>query len=237
MKYPPWLPVTNEASHTFVPSVMAERPVVLDLGANVGEFYDALRSRFSPERYVAVEPTATLAAAMSSHAVNVVEAAIAPTSGPVSFSVETNSEASTLLIGPGSVLVEGISYADLLERMQLDRIDLVKMDIEGAELFALGDTEQEVLRIARQFTVEFHDFCGILAPHQVSSVVARMRRIGFYGVRFSTNNTDWLFIRHDAISITRWWSVLAMAWLRRNVHRARSLRDGSVPGSYFIAPK
>ena len=88
-------------------------------------------------------------------------------------------------------------------REHLERIDLVKMDIEGAEVFALADTERELLRAATQITVEFHDFCGILTTDQVNDLIVRMHLIGFYGVRFSNNNTDWLFVRKDAISATR----------------------------------
>jgi FkbM family methyltransferase len=229
MRYPAWLPVTNEASHTFVPSVMAKRPIVLDLGANLGDFHDALLLRFSPERYIAVEPTASLAAALSKRGLCVVELAVAPESGPVSFSVKANREASSIFDTADSETVRGISYSDLLIRERLDRIDLVKMDIEGAEIFALGNTEREVLRVAKQVTVEFHDFCGILSTDLVDGVIARMKRFGFYGTRFSVNNTDWLFVRHDEISRIRWASVLGMALLRRSVHRLRMLRDSGWP--------
>jgi FkbM family methyltransferase len=228
MRYPAWMPVTNEASHTFVPSIMPARPIVLDLGANEGSFHDAILRRFLAPRYVAVEPTARLAATLSGQGISVVEAAVAKSTGPVQFSIDTNSEASTILTAMPSEMIDGLSYTDLIKREHLDRIDLVKMDIEGAELFALGDTERELLRIAAQITVEFHDFCGILTTTEVNGLIARMRQFEFNGVRFSTNNTDWLFVRNDAISRTRWWRVLVIAWLRRNVHRVRLLRSGSV---------
>jgi FkbM family methyltransferase len=222
MRYGAWLPVTNEASHTFVPSIMGKRPVVLDLGANQGDFHDSFLRRFTPERYVAVEPTPSLAAELASRGLIVVQAAVAPVSGPVSFTVDVNSEASSILIEGPANLVDGISYSDLLTQQHLNQIDLVKMDIEGAELFALEDTERDVIRAAKQITLEFHDFCGLLTTAQVDGLVERMRDIGFYGVRFSNNNTDWLFVRNDAISMFRWATVLAMAWSRRAVHRLRS---------------
>lgn len=222
MRYPEWLPVTNEASHTFVPSIMAKRPVVLDLGANMGEFHDCFLRRFSPERYVAVEPTPSLAAGLVRRGLNVVEAAVAPKTGPILFSIDANSEASSILTEAAASQVDGISYSDLLVREHLERIDLVKMDIEGAEIFALADTERDLLRAAKQITLEFHDFCGILTADQVNILVARMHEIGFYGARFSNNNTDWLFVRKDAISAFGWATVLVMAWIRRVVHRLRT---------------
>lgn len=222
VRYPAWLPVTNEASHTFVPAVMAERPIVLDLGANVGDFHDCFLRRFSPLRYVAVEPTPSLAAGLVNRGIHVVEAAVAPMTAPTLFSVDDNSEASSILSDGTARLVDGITYSDLLARERLNRIDLVKMDIEGAEAYALADTERDVLLVARQITLEFHDFCGILTTDQVNGLIARMHEIGFDGVRFSNNNTDWLFVRHDAISRFRWATVLGMAWLRRLVHRLRA---------------
>jgi len=200
---------------------MAKRPVVLDLGANVGEFHDCFLRRFSPERYVAVEPTPSLAAGLVSRGLDVVEVAVAPRTGPVLLSVDANSEASSILTGAAAGQVDGISYSDLLAREHLERIDLVKMDIEGAEIFALADTEPDLLRAATQITLEFHDFCGILTTDQVNFLIARMRELDFYGVRFSNNNTDWLFVRKDAISAFGWATVLAMAWLRRVIHRLR----------------
>jgi FkbM family methyltransferase len=237
MKYPAWLPVTNEASHSFVPSLVGERAVILDLGANMGEFHDAILGRFTPEQYIAVEPTPDLAKSLTARGFTVVEAAVAQATGPVSFAIDANSEASSIFTGDGTDDVDGVTYADLLHRLQLDSVDLVKMDIEGAELFALGDSDDEVLKTARQITVEFHDFNGILTAHQVHTVVARMRQIGFNAVRFSTNNTDWLFVRRDGISTSLWLRVSAMAWLRRSLHRARWFRRGSVPGAYIFAPK
>jgi FkbM family methyltransferase len=226
MRYPAWLPVTNEASHTFVPSLMADRPVVLDLGANEGEFYDAFLRRFTPGRYIAVEPTETLAAKMASRNIHVAGVAVARLTGPVMISLESNSEASSILTAGGNRLVEGVTYADLLERETLERIDLVKMDIEGAEMFALGDSDPDVLRLATQITVEMHDFCGIINSEQVQGLITRMRQCGFNGIRFSNNNTDWLFVRHDEISKLRWASVVMMALVRRGVHRVRGLRSG-----------
>ncbi len=217
MRYPSWLPVTNEASHTFVPSIMTKRPVVLDLGANVGECHDCFFRRFRPERHVAVEPTPSLAAGLVSRGLNVVEAAVAPKTGPILFSVDANSEASSILAEVAANQVDGISYSDLLTREHLERIDLVKVDIEGAEVFALADTARELLRAATRSPWSSMTSAGF-TPDQVNDLIVRMHLMGFYGVRFSNNNTDWLFVRKDTISPLGRATMLARAWFHRVIH-------------------
>jgi len=45
--------------------------------------------------------------------------------------------------------------------------------------------------------------------------------MGFYGFRFSINNTDWLFVRKDAISFFDWTNLVVTSWLRRAFHGLR----------------
>jgi hypothetical protein len=56
---------------------------------------------------------------------------------------------------------------DLLDHLQLPRIDLLKADIEGAEISMLTACPDEVLGRIAQIGIEFHDFCGITPAAEV----------------------------------------------------------------------
>jgi FkbM family methyltransferase len=72
-----------------------------------------------------------------------------PEEYPWAFTVsEAGQEASST--------VEGVSVADLLRDFGWDRVDLLKMDIEGAELEALSHGAEEWLDRVRVLAVEFH---------------------------------------------------------------------------------
>jgi FkbM family methyltransferase len=57
----------------------------------------------------------------------------------------------------GKVLVPSISLADVFERLVLDRVDLLKMDCEGAEYPVLFKSSDEVLGRIRRMVMEYHD--------------------------------------------------------------------------------
>jgi FkbM family methyltransferase len=64
----------------------------------------------------------------------------------------TVSEASE----EGSSTVEGISVADLLRDFGWERVDLLKLDIEGAELEVLSHGAEEWLDRVRVLAIEVH---------------------------------------------------------------------------------
>jgi hypothetical protein len=76
----------------------------------------------------------------------------------------------------------------------LTRIDLLKIDIEGAELDLLENIPYPVLREIRQISVEFHAF---IRPHdrpRIEAVIAAMRARNFFVLDFSRNLSNVLMI-------------------------------------------
>lgn len=120
-----------------------ERPpgVVLDLGANAGAATLDFATRFPAARIVAVEPDPSAFARLRRNVaglpnVQALNLAVGGRSGRARFEPAAWSWGSHLAAdqtaGDG-VEVEILSFDDLLRRLDLPAVDLVKMDIEGAE--------------------------------------------------------------------------------------------------------
>ncbi len=128
--------------------------------------------------------------------------ALADVGGPRQFVVMNNSESSHFSKANGSseetVQVEAVTLEDLISRMPDASIDLVKMDIEGAELDVLERIPAEVLARVRQFTVEFHQFVSPESRSRIEAIKKRFYDLGFWVVDFSRTNYDVLFVHLNA---------------------------------------
>jgi FkbM family methyltransferase len=165
--------------------------VVVELGAEYGTETVTLSRAVGPAgRVIAVEAhpwtcellRATVAANALTN-VTVVNAAVVGTAGPVRLSDGGRSTLSNsvLLPGPG-VEVPGCTLDGLVESMRLTRIDLLKVNIEGAELAALAGMESAI-GLVRHAVISCHDFVadrGMGEEFRTSSGVdAALARWGF----------------------------------------------------------
>ena len=71
-----------------------------------------------------------------------------------------------------------------LER-EIKAIDLLKVDIEGAELELFENFSIEFLEKIRQVTIEFHDHLNIGDIPRIKSIIKKMKKNGFYVLNFS----------------------------------------------------
>lgn len=118
------------------------RPVrtVLDLGANVGISVRYLLARFPDARVIAVEPDPRLVPRLRANVdglpgVAVHAAAVAPRAGTATFFSTPDGWSSSLTPAAGGrpVTVECMTVEEILGAAGLERVDLVKLDIEGGE--------------------------------------------------------------------------------------------------------
>jgi len=195
--------------------------VVVDLGANHGAFAEELVRRFGV-RCFAVEPSSDLAAGIpASPDLRVFSFAISDRDSPIVFFQSQNSEMSSIHsvnvprgTEVGQMEVPGRMLESFLHEQGVQQVALLKVDIEGAEVQLFGPSLSEKTLVAvQQITVEFHDFMGSVTPEQIADVVNRLRRSGFYPIRFSHSNMDWLFLRPERFGLGR----LSRLWLKYGV--------------------
>ena len=120
----------------------------VDVGANVGGYSFWVASRTAPSgRIVAVEPNPWLArqlrynvrASGQAERIRVVEAAVAAVRGTGALTLEARNSGEGRLVGEaeagpgGTVPVRVVTLADVVEEAGIDRIDCLKVDVEGRE--------------------------------------------------------------------------------------------------------
>jgi FkbM family methyltransferase len=210
--------VITVRGHTFLAQPLGPASVVVDLGANRGEFSQEIVGRFGCTSYAVEASPETSRTIPASDRLKVFNFAVNDRDAPVQFNVSSNPETSSLHpsnLPPGAqtgtVQVQGRTLASFVSEHGVDHIDLLKVDIEGAEVQLFGAaTPEDLLRRIDQITIEFHDFTGAMTRGDVDSIVSRLRAAGFAAVRFSNSNMDWLFYRPDRLSV----GPLARIWIR-----------------------
>jgi FkbM family methyltransferase len=162
--------------------------VVVDLGMNKGEFTNWVVDN-TDARCVGVEPVPMLYRTLPrGDRIEAVEAAVGATPGKQSLCVPREACASLASAGLAQdgdrVEVEVMTLEALMRAHRLEWIDLLKIDIEGAEIELLEGLGKESFARIGQMTVEFHDFLRPSDHPHVAKVVARIRDNGFYVVNF-----------------------------------------------------
>src|SRR5205823_3461478 len=95
------------------------------------------------------------------------------------------------------VVIPGRTLASLLSECSVEHVDLLKVDIEGAEVPLFAATPDELLKRIRQITIEFHDDAGVITREESEQIRQRLRNLGFSGIKFAPNNSNWLFFRPE----------------------------------------
>jgi FkbM family methyltransferase len=113
--------------------------------------------------------------------------AIDGTGGEVALHLSANPQANSLfpeIAGAydcrETLRVTATTLDELLARERLQHVDLLKLDVEGAELRVLAMASDEALRRIGQITVEFHDLlAGSDAAGPIRAIKRRLARAGF----------------------------------------------------------
>jgi FkbM family methyltransferase len=131
--------------------------VVLDCGANIGMFSLFLKDA---QRVIAVEPNPDCCARIRENfAANgvhgeVVQKAVFSRETQLKMFIDPNASVLSAIGEQGNTTVDATTIDALASRYQLDRIDLLKIDVEGHELDALEGAQQSLRdgRVGRIYT-------------------------------------------------------------------------------------
>ena len=192
---------------------LSEGSVFLDVGAHIG--YDTLKGsrKVGPAgKVIAFEPNPRTLEILrgniaASHATNVVVQPIACTDKDETITLfdstmEANSGASSLSLQTAdsqrkgtlpSYQVRGRPIDDVVRELGLVRVDVIKMDVEGAETMVVRGARQTLLRFHPRVVTE------VVAEHlknlnsSVDELTALMAELGYTQHR-PVDDTDWEWI-------------------------------------------
>ena len=194
--------------HTFLVDPLGANAVVVDLGAHKGEFSRELNRRYGCQCHMVEALPDLHAQLIEANGLRKCHGAMTGTDGPVTLFVSENPEANSIINGMAdnkAITVDGMTLDTFMAKAGLNKVDLLKVDIEGAEIGLLESASERALAGISQISVEFHDFFpGCVDPARVEGVKSRLRRIGFLDLVFSHRvNTDVLFINSSQLDISR----------------------------------
>jgi FkbM family methyltransferase len=205
------MPVEIIESHSILPDIVRRGGVVVDCGANLGAFSMEMIRRFQCQCY-AFEASPAVFARMSEHS-NLISRNIAVCDSDRTVVVTANEDDITRnrivdgQTGTDSLIrVEGRHLAAILREFGISQIEVLKMDIEGAELKVLDSLSDEFFGGIGQLTIEFHDFLGYATTEDVVSRIDRILSLGFWELYWSRrrNTGDVLLVNRGRIGRFRY---------------------------------
>jgi FkbM family methyltransferase len=192
--------------HHIWPAPLTKDSVVVDAGAHRGEFSAEIIRRFGCHCHLVEANPKLVETLIVAGAESITTAALDARDGRGMLHVSENPEA-TRLFDAGSatigVEVETISLATLMQRLDIAKIDILKLDIEGAEFDLIASTPNQILQRINQITVEFHDFKPAFRGRRLfENARARLQSMGFdcCNLAFRTHG-DVLFLNRTRLRL------------------------------------
>jgi len=185
--------------HSFFATLLAKPAVVADFGAHRGEFFASMKAEYPVSRALLLEADPVFAESLKvtfGNEADVLHAALVGRNkgATIMFTRSIEPEASSIfservaIYGiANQVKVPTVDFAAALRHLG-GRVDLVKLDIEGAEVDVLQTALPSDLAACGQLTVEFHDNTQPITRRDIDRVYRHMRCEG-YGV-VNANWTD-----------------------------------------------
>ncbi|EKD28333.1 MAG: hypothetical protein ACD_79C00336G0004 [uncultured bacterium] len=181
---------------------------MLDLGACKGDFSKGVTIKYGCKA-IALEPFPVLYNQIEvNENIKKLNYAISNNNGEILF-YESSLETAGNIIAPKpnstgkTINVKCITLKKLLSEINIKKIDILKIDIEGAEKILFDNlTDAEILD-NDQITIEFHDSVTYpnISGEEVGLIISRLRKLGLKGFSVDYRNYDWLFVNSFRIKI------------------------------------
>ena len=183
--------------HTLIEDLLVNKElVIVDLGACQGEFIDEIIKNYKVKKAVLVEPNPTNFSKLNYDQSSITCLNMAIKSGEkqkIKFIEDLDSPYNGSLIfdyfdNQKIHLIETVNLSEIYKILDNTKIDILKIDIEGAEYDLLINATDEELLACNQITVEFHDFLDTNYRSLNIEIHKRMLSLGFGVIRKTTSH-------------------------------------------------
>ena len=155
-------------------------PVIFDCGANIGTSCAYFKYRYPQSRILAFEPNPKITNYLlrniknnSLENIEVIEKAVWKSNNGIELGLE-DADGSSIHLEKNKTKVKSVRLKDYLEKEEV--VDMLKMDIEGAEIDVLKDCRYSLTSVKNIF-VEFHSYRN--KPQRLSEVIEVLETAGF----------------------------------------------------------
>ncbi len=163
----------TEQINIFEPAVrvadlmLGDNPVVLDIGASIGAVTAALAKRFPGGQVVAFEAAPSVHRSLretvqrsTGARISVVESGVSSQPGVMRFHEDGNGSGWGFLSEElGGISVPVTTVDDAVTSLGIDRVDFIKIDVEGSELDVLKGASKTLTRDLPILVFEVNVFC------------------------------------------------------------------------------
>ena len=177
------------------------KPIVIDIGANVGFFSIFAYTKFDNPRILSYEPIRRNFLELEKNTqkipkenITIMNSAVSNVSGELSLKFNENQSITTSAsifdndLGSDIEVVQSTTLAEILIKNQINEIDFLKLDCEGAEYDILYQSPLEVLRTIKNVAIETHK--GQAENENTASLVTYLQENGFH-IHRSTSDFIW----------------------------------------------
>lgn len=180
--------------HTYFSS-LSDNPVLIDLGACTGEFTNHFLASYQGSYSFMIEPLKR-----NYDVINVIEgrsekvlgAIVGTETDYVTFNEDINStQGGSATVNYFSGIPHKVKAYTLKQIFdKFEKIDLVKVDIEGAEWEMILEADEETLKKPAQYTIEFHDFLDTSYRIKSYNCIQKMVSLGY---KYESQKTTWMY--------------------------------------------
>lgn len=174
--------------------------IVFDIGASLGLWSKYILYNGAQKVYC-FEPNKKsiehLKETLKNDNAQIIEKAIYKERGELEFYVDQNNSITSSLYSIDghvpSYKVEAITLEDAINLSNEKKIDLVKIDIEGAEFDIIKNTPKEVFDRIDSFIIEYHDFLFMEGPAKLFSMEKKLKDLGYNVIKPDVPNIRYIF--------------------------------------------
>jgi FkbM family methyltransferase len=204
--------IRTKDEHIFV--CYNKKIFVIDLGYNDGSFERDISKLYEVYEYIGIEANPSFKTSIKAKLFNF--AVSNESQKKIEFGVDCNNSGSSsavFLKNKKKIYINSITLKDLYKLSSFNRIDILKIDIEGSEYNIL--TEENISFLSEnteQILIEFHNTSIKEYSEKIDLILEYFKKNNFYAKKFSFFNKEmncdvYTFINEKLISINFFFKI------------------------------